>query len=166
MASSFDCKTASPLSSLRSPVAYPESSLPAVIVVDDENLIADTLAAILNCHHYNAIAAYGGEEALAIAREIVPHFLITDVMMTGMDGIDLALAMEELHPECTTLLLSGQVHLDELRDDPRWIRSEFPLFNKPLHPVILLEQLAALSMKPKGSTIPPKILSCGQVIEE
>src|SRR5687767_4447692 len=69
---------------------------PAVVVVDDERLIADTLAEILNDSGYRAIAVYDGLTALEQVQKLCPDALITDVVMPGMDGIEVAKAVRRM----------------------------------------------------------------------
>src|SRR5215470_6813268 len=79
-----------------------------VLVVDDEQIIADTLAMILSKNGYRAKAAYDGSDALKMAREHRPRLVISDVVMPGMTGIELAFALEATVPETKILLFSGQ----------------------------------------------------------
>jgi DNA-binding NtrC family response regulator len=124
------------------------SDRPVVLVVDDEPLIADTLVAILGKQNYVAVAAYNAEEALSIAQVIPPDYLITDVLMHRMSGIDLAISIKELIPHCKVLLFSGHANAIHLEDDPRCAAYDFPLLCKPLHPDLLLECIAALGAAP------------------
>jgi hypothetical protein len=59
-----------------------------VLIIDDEHLIADTLAEILNdSGNFLALAAYDGASALEQARKVGVDVLITDVVMPEMNGI-------------------------------------------------------------------------------
>jgi len=118
---------------------------PVVLVVDDEPLIADTLVAILCKRNFAAHAAYDGAEALHIAQIIPPEFLITDVMMPGMNGIELAMAVKDLIPDCKVLLFSGHAQLSTMVDDPRCAPYDFPLLAKPIHPDVLLARISSMS---------------------
>jgi YesN/AraC family two-component response regulator len=134
-----------PLSEVPSKLSSLDSSaLPVVLVVDDEPLIANTLVAILRKQNYAATAAYNAEEALAIAKVIPPDYLITDILMPRMTGIDLAIAVKELTPDCKVLLFSGHVNVIHLEDDPRCAAYDFPMLSKPIHPDVLLANLASL----------------------
>jgi YesN/AraC family two-component response regulator len=117
----------------------------SILVVDDEPLIADTLVAILRTKNYAANAAYNGYEAIGIAEQMLPDILLTDVMMPGMNGIDLAVAFRELVPDCRVLLFSGHAHLGHLLEDPRCAVHDFPLLPKPIHPEELLAHISNLA---------------------
>lgn len=87
----------------------PDSTYLRVLIVDDERVVADTLAVIVGGRGHTARAAYDGASAAAIADEFEPHAVICDVIMPGMDGIELANWLEDHHPQCRILLISGQV---------------------------------------------------------
>ena len=61
-----------------------------VLVVDDECSVADTLALILNRSGHESIAVYSAAEAVSVAGSFKPHALLSDVMMPGMNGFELA----------------------------------------------------------------------------
>ena len=71
-----------------------ESSSSAVFVVDDERLIADTTAMILRINGYEAIAFYDAESALKQLDSNKPDIVISDVIMPGMNGVDLAVLID------------------------------------------------------------------------
>ena len=120
------------------------SALPIVLVVDDEPLIANTLVAILRKQNYEANAAYNAEEALIMAQMIPPDYLITDILMPKMTGIDLAVTIKERIPDCKVLLFSGHANAIHLEDDPRCAAYDFPMLSKPIHPDVLLAHIASL----------------------
>lgn len=121
-------------------------SLPVILVVDDEPLIANTLVAILTKQNYAASAAYTAEQALAIAKVIPPDYLITDILMSGMNGLDLAIAIKESIPDCKVLLFSGHANAIHLQDHPRYAVYDFPLLSKPIRPDALLACIAGLGV--------------------
>ncbi len=83
------CVADTPESVSAKPVTEPQRR--TIIVVDDEHVIADTLAAILTQSGFSALAAYDGESAFALISARVPDLLITDICMPGMNGIELAI---------------------------------------------------------------------------
>ena len=82
-------------------------SKPQVLVVDDDQIIADSLAQILNIRGFQAVAAYGGERAVQLAAIEPFDHLISDVVMHPMNGIETAIEIRRLIPECKILLISG-----------------------------------------------------------
>ena len=114
---------------------------PRVLVVDDEQLIADTLALILNRSGFEARAAYSGEKAIDAAQALQPEILISDVVMFGMTGIDAAIQISNMVPGCRVILLSGQAATADLLRDAADQGFEFEIVAKPVHPQVLLDVL-------------------------
>ncbi len=114
---------------------------PKVLVADDERVIADTLSIILNQSGFDATAVYSGERAVEIARTLKPDMLISDVIMTDMNGIDAAIQIRGMLPGCKILLFSGQAATADLLDHARVQGHEFEILAKPVHPQDLLARL-------------------------
>ena len=114
---------------------------PSVFVVDDEHLIASTLSAILNLSGYLARFFTVAQEALVAVRVNAPDLLISDVIMFGLSGIDLAIQVHAECPDCKILLLSGYAETWDLVDDARLQGHDFELLQKPIHPSALLAKL-------------------------
>jgi CheY-like chemotaxis protein len=114
---------------------------PRVLVADDERVIADTLAMILNQSGFQARAAYTGEKALEMASDFQPEMLISDVIMAGLNGIDAAIKIREILPSIKILLFSGQAATADLLEKARSQGYEFEILAKPVHPQDLLAKL-------------------------
>lgn len=80
-----------------------------VLVAEDDDLVRRTTVSMLSRLGYRVLAAADGAQALAIAREHEGpiELLFTDVVMPGLDGIQLAAAMGALRPETRVLFTSG-----------------------------------------------------------
>jgi CheY-like chemotaxis protein len=117
------------------------TSKPKVLVADDEPVIADTLAMILNQSGFEARAVYSGEKALELAESFQPEMLISDVIMGGVNGIDAAIRMRALLPGIKILLFSGQAATADLLEKARKDGYEFDILAKPVHPQDLLARL-------------------------
>ncbi len=114
---------------------------PRVLVVDDERVIADTLAIILNQHGYDASAVYTGTAAVERARSVKPDLVIIDVIMPDMNGIEAAINIRKFLPTCKILLFSGQAATADLLESARAQGHEFEILAKPVHPQDLLSKL-------------------------
>jgi CheY-like chemotaxis protein len=115
---------------------------PRVLVVDDETVIADTVAKILSLNGYAASAAYDGETALESALLKPPHLLLTDVILPGMNGIELAQTVKRVFPDCKILLFSGQASTADLLSSAHRHGQRFTLLSKPMPPELLLATVA------------------------
>jgi DNA-binding NtrC family response regulator len=125
----------------------PERKL-KVLVIDDDNSVADTLVMVLNFSGFEAIAAYSGEHALDLARMEPCDHLVTDVMMEPMNGIQAAIAIQAICPDCTVLLMSGNERTSQLLVDAVRDGYQFDILPKPVHPTVILDRLRAA---PTGS---------------
>lgn len=114
---------------------------PRVLVVDDERVIADTLAIILNKSGFDASAVYTGTAAVDEARSVHPDLIISDVIMPDMNGIEAAIRIREFLPGCKILLFSGQAATADLLESARANGHEFEILAKPVHPQDLLAKL-------------------------
>jgi CheY-like chemotaxis protein len=114
---------------------------PKVLVADDERVIADTLAMILNQSGFEARAVYSGEKALELATAFEPDMLISDVIMADLNGIDAAIRIRSLLPQIKILLFSGQAATADLLEKARMQGYEFEILAKPVHPQDLLSRL-------------------------
>ncbi len=117
------------------------SSKPRVLVADDEQVIANTLAIILNQAGFEARAVFSGEKAVEALDSFQPDMLISDVIMTGMTGIEAAIITRTRMPKCKILLFSGQAATADLLEKARTQGHEFEILAKPVHPTDLLAKL-------------------------
>jgi CheY-like chemotaxis protein len=115
-----------------------------IFVVDDEPVIASTLAAILQMNGFSAKFFTSPLEALAAARSKAPDLLISDVTMPDISGIDLAMKMRAQFPTCKILLFSGHPATFGLIEDARARGHEFHLLLKPVPPAELLLEIGKM----------------------
>jgi DNA-binding response OmpR family regulator len=123
---------------------------PYVLVVDDEPVLADSLTRILRTAGYAAATAYDAETALALAELAPPQFLVSDVRLPGMDGIELAIRLCRSIPDCKVLLISADDPIDRLTG-PECSGYRLRFLRKPFHPERLLHELSAVRATPPGS---------------
>jgi CheY-like chemotaxis protein len=114
---------------------------PRVLVVDDERLIAETLAAILNGNGFEAFEAFNGEDALETARKLRPDIVISDVLMPKMSGVELGILVRREFPDIKVFLFSGQAATIELMHKAKADGHSFELLPKPIHPEDLIAKL-------------------------
>jgi DNA-binding response OmpR family regulator len=120
-----------------------------VLVIDDEADIADSLTDILILHGYDAVAFHDGLSAIESARTHCPHFIVSDVVMPKLNGVDTVAAIHEFCPEVRILLLSGQALTTDILEKARASGDEFEVLPKPIHPHLLLKKISLLMSNPK-----------------
>lgn len=83
--------------------------MPLIVIAEDEFLIADVLAMMLEDAGHEVVAAPHGKAALALVRQRRPDLVITDFMMPLMTGLELAQAIreDEALKDIPIILVSG-----------------------------------------------------------
>jgi FixJ family two-component response regulator len=114
---------------------------PLAYVVDDAEMVSTTLAMILNGNGFEAIAFTEPLKALQSAEVRCPGFLITDVAMPLLNGVDLGIQFKAIHPDCRVLLFSGAISTSAKLEGAAQRGFEFTILAKPVHPTELLEIL-------------------------
>ena len=61
----------------------------AILVIDDEPNILNLVSAYLKAEGYTVHTAADGPTGLKLARQINPHLIVLDIMLPGLDGLDL-----------------------------------------------------------------------------
>ena len=80
-----------------------------ILVIDDEPLVADVMAEALRLEDHDVVVASSGEEGLRVIAQKPPDAVFLDIVMPGMDGIEVLRAIREGHPELPVIILSGWV---------------------------------------------------------
>ena len=95
----------------------PPSQPPVILLVEDESMVRAITRQVLEHAGYRVLESSGPEEALLLAREYAGsiRLLLTDVVMPGMNGAELADRLEAAHPELTTVFMSGYAESEVLR---------------------------------------------------
>ncbi len=118
-----------------------ERNKPRVLVVDDERLIADSVTAILNRSGFDAIAKYGGVEAIEYLERECPDIVLSDVVMPERNGLHVANAARANCPGTRIVLISGNAATPNLLEHALPDGPGFELLAKPIHPTHLLQIL-------------------------
>ena len=112
-----------------------------IFVVDDEEVIASTIAAILRMKGLNALPFTSSPEALARSRTVAPDLLITDIMMPVLSGAELAQHIQWRYPQCRVLLFTGQWDKADAEIAAFEDGLVYQLIPKPVHPKELLKKV-------------------------
>jgi CheY-like chemotaxis protein len=112
---------------------------PKVLVVDDDRMVADTLAEILRLHGFAPVALYSGEEAVEFAARFRPDIVLSDIHMRRVDGIEAAKIIRGLHPESRVILFTASAVNQKTRQIILGLG--FELLQRPLHPERILTAL-------------------------
>jgi len=87
-----------------------------VLLVDDEAIIRKTLAGKLSDEGFTVLTADGGASALAFLATTTINLVITDLMMEGMNGIQILEAVKSHNPDIAVIILTGYGELNSAID--------------------------------------------------
>jgi CheY-like chemotaxis protein len=152
-----------------------------ILIIDDEKIVADTLTLILQRAGHQVRSAYDSASAYALltgspaspsawnraqdvaedpSRSFVPDCAICDVILPGVNGIEVSSMIASINPACHIFLCSGLTETCEIFDEARARGLSWELLAKPVAPDELLEKLAALSAKRSSSpSLPSRALA-------
>jgi|SRR5579883_1494420 len=107
-----------------------------ILVVDDDSLVAESTVSMLEHLGHRATVTSSGTAALEMLRtEPQIDLVITDQVMPGMTGLELARRMRQIRPELPIILATGYSELIQRRAEPGFVT-----LDKPYH----LEKLATM----------------------
>jgi DNA-binding NtrC family response regulator len=112
-----------------------------VFILDDEVVIASTLAMILRSQGLDTRSFSEPLKALEAARSQSPSLIISDILMPSMSGIDLAIQVQNDCPDCKVLLFSGQPGAKDRLQEARDSGLRFRMLAKPVYPGELLKAI-------------------------
>jgi two-component system, cell cycle sensor histidine kinase and response regulator CckA len=122
----------------RTPDPAPAGPARRLLVVEDDDAVRGVLEQILSEHGHEVVAAAHPEEAIAIVNEGLPiDLLVTDVVMPGMSGPQLATRLTEMQPGLPVIFISGHT------DRPGELPPDSTLLRKPFTPATLVGAVAA-----------------------
>lgn len=113
---------------------------PAVLVVDDEPTLLESVAQTLRRSGFEVFLAHDGAEALDMARDRPFGVLITDLAMPRMDGVTLAEQLRAERPDLPVLFITGHAALDVSRRLP----ADAVVLRKPFRALDLVSSVARL----------------------
>lgn len=109
-----------------------------VLVAEDDVFVRNLINTVLTRAGYSVLVAADGAEALELSRHYAGeiHLLLSDVMMPGMDGVQLAAQIRQERPGTRALLISGKTSSEIVRGN-----TLFDFLAKPFVPAQLKAKL-------------------------
>jgi len=129
------------------PKVEPARGRGAALIVDDEEAVRLSTAEMLSDLGYDVVQAASAEDALRLIRNGAQvRLVVTDHLMPGMTGTDLAYAIREQRPDVAVLILSGYA-------DVEGVAPNLPRLTKPFRKDELASSLAGLFPSGDAETI-------------
>src|ERR671912_243695 len=117
----------------------------SILVVDDEKSQREILEMILTGEGYDVTTASSGEAAIKFAKDRRFDLALTDLKMTGMDGIELLQHLLGLDSSIIVILLTAHGSIDSAKEALR--RGAFDYLEKPFEREALLETIRRALLK-------------------
>ena len=94
-----------------------QTQKPIILLVEDESIVRHVTRQVLELAGYQVLESDGAREALRLAAEHRGRIglLLSDVVMPGMNGLDLAHRIQKIQPRLTTVFMSGYTDTSVLR---------------------------------------------------
>lgn len=113
-----------------------------VLVVDDDREMVRTLCDILRLHGWDVQGLFSGEDAVAAVRDHAFSFVLMDVRMGGVNGVDALRAMKAVRPSVRVVLMTAYSAADLVAQAERG--GALRVLAKPVAPASVLEMLATM----------------------
>jgi two-component system NtrC family response regulator len=86
--------------------------VPSVLVIDDDETIRSQLQRLYEQSGYSVESAGSAEEGLRLLEQGGIDFVITDIKLPGMNGVELIAAMQESYPDVPVIAITGYLNID------------------------------------------------------
>jgi DNA-binding response OmpR family regulator len=131
-----------------------------IVVVEDEQSIAGSLAARLRAEGFRVEVAHDGPGGVALCRNVRPDVVVLDVMLPGFDGLEVCRRVQALRPVPVLMLTARDAEADVLvglgvgADD---------YVTKPFSPKELVARIRAVLRRSSGSRADADVVRVGDV---
>jgi CheY-like chemotaxis protein len=119
-----------------------------VMVVEDQEAVRELAKTVLEAYGYRVLEASSGDAALAFVKQYSQeiHLLVTDVILPGMNGMDLSKRLRTLRPKLKVLFISG--YPAEVISRRGVLEPEVAYLPKPLSPESLVAKVREVLGEP------------------
>ena len=133
---------------------------PCALVVDDEPPLVQVVSGYLDREGFEVVAAGDGETAVALARQARPDVIVLDLMLPGIDGIEVCRQIRAFSDAYIIMLTAKSDEVDKLvglsigADD---------YLTKPFSPRELIARIRAMLRRPRTETTPEHVRRFGDL---
>lgn len=134
-----------------------EKEIYRLMIVDDDEHILLSLKGIFEAQGFNVMCADNGREAIDIAKKFQPHLVILDVIMPGMDGIEICQELRQIPTLQKTLIAFYTARGEDYSQIAAFSAGADDYIIKPVKPGVLVMRIKALLKRNKHKELSPTI---------
>jgi len=138
-------------------------TLVKILIVDDEPDILEFLRYNLEKEGYAVFTANNGNEAIEAAKKDVPDLIVLDVMMPGIDGVEVCRQLREMPQFATTLIIFLTARSEDYSEIAGFDVGADDYITKPIRPRVLVARIKALLKRKRGFDYSKDIISVGDI---
>jgi two-component system alkaline phosphatase synthesis response regulator PhoP len=120
-----------------------------ILIIDDEEDIRELLSYNLKKEGYSVVTAENGEKGLSAMRELKPELILLDVMMPGMDGIEVCESIRQTDGFSHTLVCFLTARGEDYSQIAGLDAGADDYVSKPIKPKVLISRINAM-LRRKG----------------
>lgn len=124
-----------------------------ILLVDDDPDILEIVGVNLEMEKYQVLKASNGKDAIKIAKKELPHLIILDVMMPGLDGIETCEMLRQVPKLQSTLIAFLTARSEDYSQLAGFDAGADDYISKPIKPKVLVSKVKALLRRFKKSTV-------------
>ncbi|MCI1752238.1 MAG: response regulator transcription factor [Flavobacteriales bacterium] len=129
-----------------------------VLLVDDEEDIVDLLRYNLEREGIQVVTANNGTEALKVAKAERPDLVVLDIMMPGMDGVEVCNELRKTPGLEETLIVFLTARTEDYSHIAGYEAGGDDYINKPVRPKVFVNKVQALLKRTRGGKVVHSIL--------
>ena len=128
-----------------------------ILVIDDDDLVRDTLVRMLERAGFQAVSARNGREGLAQFHSHPPDLIVTDIIMPDFDGIETVMAFKRTAPAVPIIAVSGggRTHTMQFLEAAQRLGADM-ILSKPFKQAELVSAITQLLARPKNKENTPR----------
>ncbi len=115
-----------------------------ILLVDDEPDILEFIGYNLRKEEYQVFTENNGLSAIATAKKILPHLIILDVMMPGMDGMETCLELKKIPQLANSIIIFLTARSEDYSQMAGFDAGADDYVAKPIKPALLISRVKAL----------------------
>ena len=135
-----------------------------ILLVDDEPDILEIVGYNLRSEGFQVFTATNGLEGVKIARKIIPHLILLDIMMPEMDGIEACEKIRDIKPLENVIISFLTARGEDYSQVAGFDAGADDYITKPIKPKVLVSKIKSLLRRLKTDTVSEATTKIGDIL--